>query len=69
MDAYICSVCGFLYDDESAEKGPDGKPIPFKELDFEWLCPSCGVKTDLFKSTESTRTQDIPVEESDDKKE
>ena len=69
MKAYICTVCGFLYDDESAEIGPDGKLIPFEELDFEWICPTCGVKATLFKETDSTRTTDIPVENSNDQKE
>lgn len=61
MQAYICTVCGFLYDDESADVGPDGNLIPFEELDFDWVCPSCGVKANLFEPTESTRTKDIPI--------
>jgi rubredoxin len=61
MKAYICTVCSFLYDDESAEIGPDGKLMPFSELDYEeWSCPGCGVKANLFKETDSTRTADIP---------
>lgn len=67
MQAYICTVCGFLYDDESAEKGPDGKLIPFEELDFEWVCPGCGVQGNLFKQADSTRTKDIPSEEEGEK--
>ena len=60
MQAYVCSVCEFLYDDESAEVGPDGKLIPFEELDIDWTCPNCGVKADLFRPTTSERIQDIP---------
>lgn len=65
MQAYICSVCGFLYDEESAEVGPDGKLVPFEELDFDWICPSCGMKKQLFLTTESTRIHDIPTENKD----
>lgn len=65
MQAYICTVCGFLYDDESVEHTPEGKPIPFEELDFDWVCPGCGVKGNLFKQTTSTRTQDVIKEESE----
>lgn len=62
MQAYICTVCGFLYDDESANIH-DGKPVPFTELDFdEWTCPGCGVKANLYKPTDSTRTPDVPDE-------
>jgi rubredoxin len=39
MQAYICTICGFLYDDESAERSPEGKLIIFQDLDFEWVCP------------------------------
>ena len=59
MNAYMCTVCGFLYDDESADKDQAGNPIPFENLDADWVCPSCGVKADLFKKAESTRTKDI----------
>jgi rubredoxin len=62
VQAYICSVCGFLYDDESADLGPDNKRLSFAELDDEWICPICGVKKELFKETESERPHDIEDE-------
>jgi len=62
MQAYICTLCGFLYDEESAEKTPENKLIPFEELDFDWICPTCGLKGTLFQTTYSTRTKDIPVD-------
>lgn len=63
MRAYICTVCGFLYDDESAELTPEKKLVEFADLDIDWMCPSCGVKGHLFKETTSTRTKDIEKEE------
>ena len=63
MQAYVCTICGFLYDEESADVGSDGKLIPFEELDFDWICPTCGNKADLFIPTESQRSPDIPTQE------
>ncbi len=60
MKAYICSVCGFLYDEETAERDTEGDSVPFEELDDDWICPNCGVKPDLFVSTQSDRIEDIP---------
>lgn len=39
MMQYICSVCGYVYDEE----------IPFIELDDTYVCPICGVGKDLFE--------------------
>jgi rubredoxin len=58
MKAYMCSVCGFLYDDETAEKNLEGNGIPFEELSDDWVCPNCGVKQGLFLPTDSDRTED-----------
>ena len=59
MNAYICSVCGFLYDDESADKDIEGNLIAFEELPDGWSCPNCGVSPDLFSEVESDRTSDL----------
>ena len=59
MQAYICSVCGFLYDDQTAEKNIEGVPLPFEELDDDWICPNCGVKPGLFLPTKSDRPPNI----------
>ena len=32
---YICSVCGYIYDEEKEK-------IPFAELPEDWKCPLCG---------------------------
>lgn len=60
ITAYVCSVCGYLYDDESAEKTNEGILIPLSDLPDDWVCPICGVKPDLFTVTESDRIPDIP---------
>ena len=62
MQAYICTICGFLYDDESADLAPDGTRIAFEDLDLEWVCPGCGVKGNLFKTADSVRPPDLTTE-------
>ena len=59
MKAYVCMVCGFLYDEESADIGPDGKILTFGELNEEWTCPICSNKPDLFRETKSERIHDL----------
>lgn len=59
MDAYMCSVCGYLYDEETAETSIEGRPLPFQELPDDWVCPVCGVAMDLFQEVESDRTPDV----------
>ncbi len=59
MKSYICSVCGFLYDEETAEKDVEGVAVPFENLNDDWVCPICGVKQDLFITTDSDRPEDI----------
>lgn len=62
MKAYICKVCGYLYDIESADKDIEGNPIPFEELnETDWKCPICGTPKAFFKETYSTRPPDIPT--------
>jgi rubredoxin len=61
MKAYICKVCGYLYDEESAEKNVENQPTPFEELDTDWICPGCGVSQTLFEETYSSRPPDVPA--------
>lgn len=62
MNAYICKVCGYLYDEQSAEKNIENQVIPFENLDPEWTCPDCGVNQELFEITYSNRPPDVPVQ-------
>ena len=58
MQAYICTVCGYLYDEQSAEKTIEGVIVSFEDIDPEWTCPVCGVTQDLFEPTQSSRVPD-----------
>ncbi|WP_373241207.1 rubredoxin-like domain-containing protein [Mediterraneibacter gnavus] len=46
MKQYICSVCGYVYDETK-----DGK---WEELPDDWKCPLCGAGKDAFKVKEET---------------
>ena len=49
MKKYVCSVCGFVYDEE---KGlPDQGIAPgtkWEDLPDDFVCPMCGVGKDMF---------------------
>lgn len=38
---YICSICGYVYDEEAAG-------IPFAALPEDWTCPRCGAEKAMF---------------------
>ena len=42
---YVCSVCGYEYDE--AVEG-----TPFNELPEDWVCPLCGVGKEDFEAAE-----------------
>lgn len=51
MIKYVCSVCGYVYD--PADGDPDQGVAPgtkFEDLPDDYVCPACGVGTDLFEA-------------------
>jgi rubredoxin len=50
MKKYVCSVCGYVYDEE---KGcPDqsvASGTKFEDLPDSFVCPMCGVEKDMFE--------------------
>ena len=42
---YVCSLCGYIYDEES-------EGIPFRDLPDDWCCPDCGASKDCFEPAE-----------------
>ncbi len=42
---YVCTVCGYVYDEEKEE-------VPFSELPEDWECPLCGVDKTNFEAEE-----------------
>lgn len=49
MKHYICSVCGYIYDE--AEGAPDSGVAPgttWENVPDDWVCPLCGVPKSEF---------------------
>ena len=47
---YVCSLCGYVYDE--AEGAPDGGVKPgtaFEDLPEDWVCPLCGAPREAFR--------------------
>jgi rubredoxin len=42
---YVCTLCGYIYDDEKEK-------VKFEDLPDDWVCPLCGVSKDQFKKVE-----------------
>lgn len=48
MKEYTCSVCGFIYNKETAQRSVEGNIITFEDISGDWACPNCGVSPDMF---------------------
>ena len=49
MDKYVCSICGYIYDEELGI--PDQGIAPgtkWEDIPEDFVCPSCGVDKTLF---------------------
>lgn len=42
MAKYVCSLCGYEYDEET-------EGVPFEELPEDWTCPLCGATKEEFE--------------------
>lgn len=50
MQKYICSICGFIYDESAGY--PEGSIVPgsrWQDISEDWVCPLCGAFKDAFK--------------------
>jgi rubredoxin len=41
MARYVCSACGYVYDEEQ-------EGISWDDLPEDWFCPGCGAEKSLF---------------------
>ena len=47
---YVCTVCGFIYDEAAGE--PDNGVAPgtaWADVPEDYVCPLCGVGKDMFE--------------------
>lgn len=50
MKKYVCSICGYVYDEEVGY--PEGKiaaGTKWEDLPEDFVCPECGVAKDMFE--------------------
>ncbi len=51
MAKWICTVCGYIYDEEEAGTA-------FEDLPDDWVCPVCGAGKEAFKKEEDQNGRD-----------
>ena len=50
---YVCSVCGYVYDEELGDPENGIEPgTKFEDLPEDYECPLCGVGKDEFEAEE-----------------
>lgn len=50
MAKYVCTICGYVYDEAAGD--PDNGVEPgtvWEEVPEDWTCPECGVGKDMFE--------------------
>lgn len=56
MSKWICSICGYVYDEKK-----EGKP--FQQLPEDWVCPLCGADKNMFsQEQQKSAAPAAPVE-------
>ena len=47
---YICTVCGYEYDEQKGDPDNGVAPgTPWEELPEDWTCPICGLDKEVFE--------------------
>lgn len=57
MRKYVCSICGYIYDEAAGI--PDKQIAPgtrWEELQEDWVCPLCGAPKEVFHLMEEEKT-------------
>lgn len=53
MKAYMCVVCGFIYEEEKGLPAEGIAPgTPWGDIPDDWVCPECGAAKDDFEMIE-----------------
>ena len=51
MAKYVCSVCGYVYDEEVGDSDNGiSAGTKFENLPDDWTCPLCSVSKDEFEA-------------------
>ena len=47
---YVCTVCGFIYDEAAGDPDNGGAPgTAWADVPEDYVCPLCGVGKDMFE--------------------
>lgn len=50
MEKWVCTVCGYIYDEEKGDVEAGIEPgTKFEDIPEDWVCPVCGVGKDSFE--------------------
>ena len=50
MKKYVCTVCGYIYDEAAGDPDNGGEPgTKWEDVPEDWVCPVCGVGKDQFE--------------------
>ncbi len=72
MSVWVCSICGYRYNEETGESATNTPPgTKFEDLPDSWTCPVCGATKDAFQKQEnsdfheqaSTNVSDVLISE------
>lgn len=62
MKIYICSVCGFDYDEAKGDPGSGIAPgTRWEDVPEDWVCPICGADKSMFKAEGGEQEKPKPV--------
>ena len=55
MKTWVCTVCGWIYDEEKGDSEYDLAPgVAFADLPEDFVCPLCGVGKDMFEEQQDS---------------
>ena len=50
MKKYVCTVCGYIYDEAAGDPDKGVEPgTKWEDVPEDWVCPVCGVGKDQFE--------------------
>ena len=50
---YVCSVCGYTYDEDMGEPQADiASGTKWEDIDEDFVCPVCGAPKDAFEKAD-----------------
>ena len=50
MKKYVCTVCGYIYDEAAGDHDNGVEPgTKWEDVPEDWVCPVCGVGKDQFE--------------------